>query len=103
MEHVVVVVGPLLLVDHDHPVVLHCLPALEDGADWRQRRHVPLDVAARVVDCVLNDRLAGLDMQDFEGHLAVWICAKVTGTKVLRVQKTGSSTPILEYESAVLE
>lgn len=81
MEHVVVVVEALLLVDHDHAVVLHRLAAAEDGADGRQGRHVPLDVAPRVVRGGLHQRPAVLDVQNFEGHLAVWICAKVTGTK----------------------
>lgn len=97
MEHVVVVVGPLLLVDHDHPVVLHRLAAVEDGADGRQRRHVPLDVASRVVRRRLHARPAVLDVQNFEGHLTVWICAKVTGTKVFKLQPRWNYTLKPEY------
>lgn len=46
MKAIAVVVTAQLLVDQDHPMVLHRLACLDDGTHGRQGRHVPLNVAA---------------------------------------------------------
>lgn len=81
VEAVAVVVTALLLVDQDHPVVLHRLARLNDGTHGRQGRHVPLHVAARVVHGGLDQGTVVLYVQDAECHLIVRVYVRVKGKK----------------------
>lgn len=52
------------------------------GYDGQQRRYIPLDAASRM----LRRRLPEFEGSDFEGHLTVWICAEIKGTKVIHMK-----------------
>lgn len=81
VEAVAVRVGAKLLVDQNHTVVLYSPARLNDGAHRRQGRHIPLNVAARVVRCRLNEWTVILNVQDTESHLIFWIFVKTEGTR----------------------
>lgn len=84
VEAVVVVVTAQLLVDQDHPVVLYGLARLNYGTHGRQGRHIPLNVATRVIHCRLDEWTVVFYVQDAECHLIFWICVKIMGeNKVL--------------------
>ncbi len=83
METVVHVVTALLLVDQDHPMVLYRLVCLNDGAHGGQGRHIPLDVAPRVVHRWLDDWTVVLYVQDAEGHLIFLICVRTIGKRTV--------------------
>lgn len=78
---VVVVVTAQLLVDQNHPVVLYGLARLNYGTHGRQGRHIPLNVATRVIHCRLDEWTVVFYVQDPECHLIFWICVKIMGGK----------------------
>lgn len=97
MEAVAVVVFASLLVEQHHPVVLHGLGRLHDGTHGRQGRHVPLDVAARVVGRGLDERTLVLDVEDAECHLIFWVCATMKRDLCLAPEPLPTTDKRLRY------
>lgn len=78
------------LIDLDNAVVLGWLRRLYNRAHRWQRRHVPLDMTARVIHRGFDEATVVLHVQDAEFYLIVLIwCAQKRKGKSLHRQKNG--------------